>query len=212
MNRISMLWKKYGFVMFFAFLILGLIDMRFAIGAIICMVAPIIIALIGKGRFWCGNVCPRGNFYDNVVKKFSKKRNVPKFLKSKYFRVAVIIFMFSVMGTGLYKNWGDLYAIGKVFYRLITLTTVVGIALSFVYNHRSWCNFCPMGSIAALIAYLKKENKNLKVDNTCVSCKLCSRKCPMGINPYEYKGKTIENVDCIKCNECAIACVKKSIK
>ncbi|MCS4481230.1 4Fe-4S binding protein [Clostridium botulinum] len=26
------------------------------------MLGPIFLALLGKGRFWCGNICPRGSF------------------------------------------------------------------------------------------------------------------------------------------------------
>lgn len=38
--------------------------------AIICMIAPVAFA-VRKGRWWCGNACPRGNFYDNVLARFS---------------------------------------------------------------------------------------------------------------------------------------------
>ena len=36
--------------------------------AIICMIAPVAFA-VRKGRWWCGNACPRGNFYDRVLTK-----------------------------------------------------------------------------------------------------------------------------------------------
>ncbi|MGV2686171.1 4Fe-4S binding protein, partial [Clostridium perfringens] len=58
------LYKKYSYLIFLFVVIVSLFDMRFAIVAIICMLAPTILALAGKGRYWCGNYCPRGNFYD----------------------------------------------------------------------------------------------------------------------------------------------------
>jgi hypothetical protein len=36
------------------------------------MVAPIIVSVF-KGRFWCGNLCLRGNFYDNVINYYELK-------------------------------------------------------------------------------------------------------------------------------------------
>lgn len=204
-------WKKYGFILMLIFIFAGLFDIRIALGAIICMLGPIVLALFGKGRFWCGNICPRGSFYDNVISRYSKKRSIPKFLKSKIFRTLVIIFMFYMFGSGVYKNWGDIAGIGMVFYRMIVVTTIVGIVLSFFFNHRTWCNFCPMGSIAAGISYFKKNKKGLSVESSCVSCKLCQKKCPMGIVPYDYKGDILSHPDCIQCGECMKVCPKKCI-
>lgn len=211
MKSLLNFWKKYGFSMLIVFFISGLFDKRIALTAIICMVGPIIVALFRKGRFWCGNICPRGNFYDNMVYKFSKKKPVPKLLKSKGFRIAVIVFMIYMFVSGINENWGSAAGIGMVFYRMIVLTTLVGIILSFFFNHRTWCHFCPMGSIAAFISYLKKDKKVLNVSSACVYCKLCEKKCPMGIEPYSYKGDRLDHPDCIQCGKCAKACPKKAI-
>jgi len=211
MKKFIELWKKYSYVILLIFIVASLFDFRIAVAAIICMVAPIIVSLF-KGRFWCGNLCPRGSFYDNVVSKFSKKNQVPKFLKSVYFRIFVILFMFTMFGIGIKENWGNIEGIGMVFYRIIVITTLIGIVLSLFYNNRTWCNFCPMGSIAAFISYIKRDKNNiLQVSNTCVNCKICSQKCPMGIEPYKYKGDALSHYDCIQCAKCAIACPKKSI-
>jgi ferredoxin-type protein NapH len=213
MKKFLAFWKKYSYGLLITFIIGGLFDLRIAIAAIVCMIAPIIFSIF-KGRFWCGNVCPRGNFYDNIVSKFSNKKTVPKFLKSTYFRAAVTVFMLTVFTVGTINNWGNPYGIGMVFYRLIVITTIVGILLSFFYNQRTWCNFCPMGSIAALVSYTKnRKNKNalLQVDSSCVSCKLCEKKCPMGIAPYKYKGGVLEHHDCIQCGTCVYTCPKKVI-
>ena len=42
-------YKKYGYFLLLFFLIISLFDMRFAIAAIICMAAPVLFAVIGKG-------------------------------------------------------------------------------------------------------------------------------------------------------------------
>lgn len=210
MNKFLKLWKKYSFLLLIAFIILGLFDLRLASIAIICMVAPLIVSIF-KGRFWCGNLCPRGNLYDNIVSKFSNKKKVPKFLKSKYFRSLVIVTMFTIFTLGIKNNWGNLYGIGLVFYRMIVVTTLIGIVLSFFYNQRTWCHFCPMGSIAAFISKFRKSKNVLQVSSTCVSCKLCEKKCPIGIVPYEYKGDLLSHPDCIQCGKCAMVCPRQSI-
>ncbi|KGN01765.1 4Fe-4S binding protein [Clostridium botulinum] len=206
------LWKKYSFIILIVFIVGGIFNIKIAMAAIVCMLGPLILALLGKGRFWCGNICPRGSFYDNIVKKFSNKKRVPGLLKSKIFRVLVIVFMFYMFGIGIYMNWGNIAGIAMIFYKMIVVTTLVGLILSIFYNHRSWCNFCPMGSIAAFISHFKKNKKTLKVNSSCISCKLCQRKCPMGIVPYDYKGDILKHVDCIQCGECVKYCPKNSIK
>jgi polyferredoxin len=174
------------------------------------MVAPIVVSIF-KGRFWCGNLCPRGNFYDRVVSKFSNKRRPPKFFKSYYFRAVILAIMMTVFTSGVYKNWGNLYGIGMVFYRLIVVTTIIGVLLSLVYNHRTWCNFCPMGTLASITGKFRKSKDVLHVSSSCVSCKLCEKKCPIGLVPYDYKEDILSHPDCIQCGQCVTACPKKAI-
>ncbi|MCR1954753.1 4Fe-4S binding protein [Clostridioides mangenotii] len=206
------LYKKYGYLIFLFFVILSLFDMRFATVAIICMFAPVILAITGRGRYWCGNYCPRGNFYDNVISKISPNKKVPKFLKSTGFRVFMIFFIITNFSIGLYKNWGNLYGIGFVFYKIIVITTIVGIVLGLFSNSRTWCNFCPMGTLSYFVAKVKGRKVDLAVDSNCVGCGICNKACPMGITPKEYKNDLIENPDCIFCEKCAYKCPKKSIK
>lgn len=210
MSNLLKVWKKYSFLLLMAFVIIGLFDMRFALAAIVCMVAPIIVSLF-KGRYWCGNLCPRGSFYDVAVSKISKKRNVPKFFRSRFLRTVMILFIFTMFTLGLYKNWGDLYGIGMILYRIIIITTIIGIVLSLFFNHRTWCYFCPMGTIASVISKYRKSKKVLQISTGCVSCRKCQKECPIGIVPYDYKGDFLSHPDCIQCGQCIKACPKNAI-
>src|SRR3712207_9431758 len=67
----------------------------------------------------------------------------PKFLRSFGFRLFMVMFIFMMFGVQMYFAWGDLSAMGKVFWNIIFATTVVGVALSFIYAPRTWCSFCP---------------------------------------------------------------------
>lgn len=205
-------FKKYGYIIFLVFLIASLFDMRFALIAIICMVAPIIISLFGKGRYWCGNFCPRGSFFDNILSYVSPKIKVPRFFRSIFLRAFMILFIIYMFANGVSKNWGNLFGIGLVFYRIIVGTSIVGIVLGLFISHRTWCNFCPMGSIASLIAKIRGKKISLKVSSNCINCNVCTKTCPMGISPKEYKNGYVLNSDCIHCNECLNACPKNSIQ
>jgi polyferredoxin len=184
--------------------------MRFALAAVICMVGPIIVSF-WKGRYWCGNLCPRGSLYDNLISKISRKRKIPRLFKSIYLRIFMVVFILTMFCYGVYQNWGNVYGIGMVFYRIIVITSIVGIILGMIYNQRTWCSFCPMGTIAAFIAKKRKSSRVLQISSSCVSCKLCEKKCPLDIVPYNYKGNILNHPDCIQCGQCVKACPKKAI-
>lgn len=210
MKKFLKLWKKYSFLLLIVFVVLGWFDMRFAVAAAACMIGPVIVSMV-KGRFWCGNLCPRGSFYDRVVAKFSNQKKAPGFFKSYYFRAAVFVFMMTMFTMGIRQNWGNPYGIGMVFYRMIVVTTLIGISLSLFFNQRSWCHFCPMGTLASLLARLRKSENVLQVSDECVSCRMCEKKCSLGIVPYEYKDNILSHPDCIQCGKCVTICPKEAI-
>ncbi len=151
-------YKKYGFFVLIAYLILAYFFMPLGLIAIICMASPIIFALLGKRRYWCGNFCPRGIFFQNVTGRFSRRKPIPRFLRSTGFRIFIVCFIMGNFGLGVYMNWGDFAGIGMVFYRIILITTIVGIVINTVYMPRTWCAFCPMGSISDFITYTKAKD------------------------------------------------------
>ena len=210
MKTIFKIWKNFSFILLIAMLSLSLFDFRFALAAIFCMVSPIVISFFA-GRFWCGNLCPRGNFFDRIMKKISAKREVPGLFKSIPFRLAVFAFMMFMFATGIRKNWGNLYGIGFVFYRMIAITTLVGIAFSLIWNERAWCSFCPMGSAAAMISHFKKHPRPLSVSDKCISCGKCAVNCPVKLHPAKYKGGPILEADCLRCGKCMEVCPKEAV-
>lgn len=212
MGYFAKVWKRFSFVFLIAFLVGGLFDFRIALFAVVCMIAPVAVSIF-RGRFWCGNVCPRGSFFDTLVAKIERGKTPPAFVRSYAFRLAVIACMFTVMGFGVYRSEGSLLEIGQVVYRLIFVTTVVGVVLSLFYNRRTWCAFCPMGTLASFVSRFSARTgkRLLSVSSSCVSCSLCQKKCPVGIVPHAYKGDHLADPDCIQCGICAATCPKKAI-
>ena len=204
--------QQYMFWLLLIFLVVGFFYPAIGLVAIICMVAPVLVSFY-KGRFWCGNFCPRGSFYDNVLAKISPQKPIPPIFKSTGLRVFMVLFIITVFSVQIYAAWGNVYAMGAVVIRLILITTLVGIILGVLYHQRTWCAFCPMGTIASWISSSKKQMP-LMVSDACVKCKICKKVCPMQLSPYKAKGKAegFNHSDCLKCGRCVEACPKKALK
>ena len=154
-----------------------------------------------------------------MLSRNSPHRPIPRFVRSKGFRIFMVIFIFSMFGLQLSQArwsegglamWGD---IGRVFWTIILVTTVVGVVLNFIYAPRTWCSFCPMGTISSWVAPrrapLPKRFTSVHVDNACgMKCKMCARVCPMQLTPYDARGNAdgYLHPDCLKCGKCVKAC------
>lgn len=53
-------------------------------------------------------------------------------MRSKGFRIFMVMFIFTMFGVQMYLAWGDWAAMGRVFWTIILITTVVGVTLSFI--------------------------------------------------------------------------------
>ncbi|MCX5717482.1 MAG: 4Fe-4S binding protein, partial [Nitrospirae bacterium] len=163
-----------------------------------------------KGRAWCDWMCPRGSFYDLFLQKFSTKRNIPAFFRKKQFRILMLSLLFGVLGSQIYMSWGDIDRIGLAMVKLLTFTTSAGIILGIIYQQRTWCHICPVGTLSN---YMSDGKYPLNINEKCVDCKVCSKVCPMQLNPYRYKEDGIMgDNDCIKCSICVAACPKKALR
>lgn len=201
-------WQPYLFWILLAFLAIGLVYPAVGVIAIVCMLAPVLLAPF-RGRYWCGNFCPRGSFYDNVLARFSPRRPIPPFFRSKGLRVFMLAFIMTVFSVQTYFAWGDLAAMGRVFVNLILVTTLVGVALGLLYHQRTWCGFCPMGTLAS---WLSRGAMPLKVAPSCVGCGLCARACPLQLTPQAGKAAgAFTDGDCLKCGRCAAVCPRQAL-
>lgn len=183
------------------------------LAAIVCMVGPVAYSVY-KGRYWCGNICPRGSYYDRLISRVSGHRRIPSFLRSRLFRIFMVLFIFTMFGIQMYSAWGDWNAAGRVFWLIILLTTLVGTVLGIVYSPRAWCTFCPMGTLSAWVAPKhpgKSSYRRVCVGDACISCRRCAKVCPMQLKPYEVKGIAagLMDPDCIKCGVCIRHCPKQ---
>ena len=165
-----------------------------------------------RGRKWCDWFCPRGSFFDAFIKPVSPKKEIPKFFKGLPLRIGMLSFLMLMMALQIIKRWPNPYKIGMFFVTLLTVTTILGIILALIYHQRTWCCFCPIGSMANWVG---RWRYSLRIDSKlCTECELCYKICPIQVAPFKFKKaglETIKDWDCLKCKLCVSACPKKAL-
>jgi len=157
-----------------------------------------------RGRYVCGNICPRGSFYDTLFRLIGGSRPVPSFLTSMRFRWGVLAILMSLMALQIAQNPGDPLHWGRVFWLVCLVTTAVGVALGLYYRPRTWCSFCPVGTMANAIGGDKDQ---LVIGASCKSCGVCEKSCPMDFSIVGHKAEgVLPNRDCLKCSSCVASC------
>ncbi|HBC72043.1 MAG TPA: FeS-binding protein [Coxiellaceae bacterium] len=166
--------------------------------------------LLSRGRFVCGNTCPRGAFFDRILRHFSQGKKIPGFLKDKRFRLSVFFFVFGMFIVQASQSPFTAEHFGHIFWMMCTATTMLAIFLGLFFSRRTWCTFCPVGTF---ISFVGKDNHSLTIDkNLCVSCRLCEKACPLNINiTKDRESGILSDNDCLKCRECVAACPKRAL-
>jgi len=194
MNKKKKKFTDYMWIISLTYLALGFFNILFAWIGLLCFLIPLIISLFGHGKTYCNIYCGRGQLLDLMGNKLklSKNRNIPKFLRSKWFRYGFLTFfmtMFVVMlfntylvfkgtsslkevvqllwtfkvswawtNTGMVTPWVAQFAFG--FYSIMLTSTILGIITMLLYKSKSWCVYCPMGTMTQLISKAKYTDKS----------------------------------------------------
>lgn len=175
------------------------------------------------GRYWCGNFCPHGSFFDTIAMPISRNKKIPEFLKSKFMVGGFFIFFafnFSRKILKVSKLWGTykfLDRLGFVFVTTYLMVLIVGGTFAILVNPRTWCQFCPMGTIqkasyklGKFLGVTKKSEKKVTISSPekCYACGKCSRVCPFQLTPYLTfnENNQFDDINCIKCGTCIENC------
>ena len=187
-------WYDYLWIVSLLYLVLGFFNIMFAWLGLICFFVPLIISIVSGNKTYCNRYCGRGQLFGILGGKLglSRKKDVPKFLKSKWFRygfLAFFMFMFGNMlfstylvfkGTNSLKEvvtilwtfkvpwsfafnganvpaWVVQFAFG--FYSVMLTSTILGVITMLLYKPRSWCVYCPMGTMTQGICRIKNMKK-----------------------------------------------------
>jgi len=167
--------------------------------------ASLMIIAPFRGRWFCGNLCPRGSFVDFWLGPISRKVRIPSILRSMWIRVPIFIGLMGFMLFRIIGTNGIVDRVGMVFVTICILTTSVAIIFGVAIAPRAWCSFCPMGTLQRTLGGKKFQ---LKVDREkCIDCGICQKVCPMQLPVNEI----LEKPDCIKCGRCVEACPKEAL-
>lgn len=121
------------------------------------LMLPMMIFLLGlsyfRGRYWCGNLCPRGSLLENIIRPMSSAKMIPPMLISNRWRYTVLAVFIGVFSYRTYNvfsalsGWDAWMRFGYLFATLCLWTSIIAITLGIYYNPRTWCSFCPMGTL-----------------------------------------------------------------
>ena len=158
-----------------------------------------------RGRWFCSHLCSRGLFSDIYLRKISRNRKIPKFFKSYWIRIPILVLMMGMFIVRIINTQGIIDRIGIVMVAMYIQTTLIVILMGLTINPRSFCTLCPMGTIQRWFGG-KKKQLNVDMDK-CVKCKVCHKACPMQLPVNEILHKP----DCIKCGKCITVCPKGAL-
>lgn len=60
----------------------------------------------------------------------------------------------------VFPDWVAQFSFG--FYSMMLTSTLIGLIVMVIYKPRTWCTFCPMGTMTQEICKLKANNKSTK--------------------------------------------------
>jgi ferredoxin-type protein NapH len=150
--------------------------------------ASLMIIAPFRGRWFCGNLCPRGSFVDFWLVPLSRKMEIPHLFRSMWLRAPIFVALMGSMIFRIIQTEGIVDKIGMVFVTLCILTTSIAILFGVIIAPRTWCSFCPMGMLQRTMGEAK--NYQLKVDAAkCIDCGKCEKVCPMQLHVNEIRDK-----------------------
>jgi len=196
-------------------------------GAVIVFLLQFLTSLF-LGRAFCSYSCPAAGLQECMMRISDKRVKGTKINIVKYFIwvpwILSIVAMFLLYGgleeidffAGTVDNWiflTDPYRYA-IYFGVILLIAV----LHLLVGRRAFCHsvcwmapFMILGTKLSDLLRLPRLRLRSNQDN-CISCKLCSKKCPMSLDVMMMvKTANTKNSECILCGECIDVCPKKAI-
>lgn len=89
-------WYDYLWIFSLTYLILGFFNILFAWLGLICFFVPLIISLVKGTKGYWNRYCGRGQLFGLLGGRFglSRKKDIPGWMKSKWFRYGFLVFFF----------------------------------------------------------------------------------------------------------------------
>ncbi|WP_292460564.1 4Fe-4S binding protein [Methanothermococcus sp.] len=192
----------------YTFITTGTIGKNYIVISIVVLVLTLIF-----GRVFCSWWCPWGFLFELGymlrVKLFKLKKlpELPENIHNKLIYLKyVVLFLFVIFIYIRLSPYNAYLPELGISGNIISLTVLVAFTIVSFFIPRAFCKyFCPVGALLSILSI--KSLFKLKLNDNCVKCRLCERKCPMQIKLT----KNIDQKECIRCFECKSVCRKDGI-
>lgn len=182
-------WYDWLWAAMLVYLFLPAYNILFAWFGLVFMAAPVLIALFLGTKSYCNKYCGRGQLYQLLGGKLGISRNAkpPRFLRARWFRYSFLVLFaakFLMMIHASFMAFADASSAGQgswswllerpyssfaievasSIYTVMLATAVLGVLTMLLFKPRSWCVYCPMGTMTQEICRLRhgKETPHAK--------------------------------------------------
>ena len=188
-----------------------------------------ILLFIGSlffGRAFCSWACGLGaaqEILSPLKKKFAIKGRIIKWFIWIPWIISIIIVAIRQGGyqeINLIFRTTHGFSLGSIYTAIAYMSVLLVLLLAqFFVGKRSYCrHICWIAPFMILGTEIQKRLKIpslklVKTENSCISCKKCTKSCLMGLDVENMlKDNKLENSECILCGNCADVCNKECIK
>ena len=107
MSKQKKRWYDYLWIASLTYLVLGFFNILFAWLGLICFLVPLTISIANGTKGYCNRYCGRGQLFGILGGRFGLSRNkdIPRWMKSKWFRYGFLIFFFVMFFQMLWNTY-----------------------------------------------------------------------------------------------------------
>ncbi len=139
-------WKYISVAIVLALAVGGYFVPALGLG-VIGLMAIALLTNISGSRSFCAGFCPNGRALSFTFKSVSSRKRLPKYFSTKEFRRMLCALMMFCVVSLLIRSNGSLAAIGRIFWAIYVASIGISAVAALLWKPRSWCSFCPMGTL-----------------------------------------------------------------
>lgn len=100
-------WRNFLWVWPIVYFSLGMFNILFAWLGMIDFMLPLMFAVFGGNKYFCNNLCGRGQLFAYLPGKFrcSRGKLAPVWMRSVWFRYAFLVFFMAMFANVCWQSW-----------------------------------------------------------------------------------------------------------